>query len=52
VKLTDKAVKAFISKAEPGRKLADAGGLHLFITRAGGATWRVKYRIEGREKLF
>ena len=52
MKLTDKAVKAFISKAEPGRKFADSGGLHLFITPAGGATWRVKYRIDGREKHY
>ncbi len=52
MKLTDKAVKAYISRAEPGRNLADGGGLHLFITPAGGATWRVKYRIDGREKLY
>lgn len=51
-KLSDKAVKAFATKAEPGKKLADGGGLHLFITPAGSATWRVKYRIEGKEKLF
>jgi hypothetical protein len=51
VKLGDKSVKVFISRAEPGRKLGDGGGLHLFITPAGGATWRVLYRIEGKEKL-
>ena len=34
-KLTDKAVKAFVAKAERGKKLADGGGLHLFITPAG-----------------
>ncbi|MBY0439100.1 MAG: Arm DNA-binding domain-containing protein [Burkholderiales bacterium] len=51
-KLTDKAVKAFVGKAAPGKKLADGGGLHLFITPAGGATWRVKFRIEGKEKLY
>lgn len=51
-KLTDKAVKAFIGKAARGKKLADGGGLHLFITPAGGATWRVKYRIEGKEKIY
>lgn len=51
-KLTDKAVKAFVAKAERGKKLADGGGLNLFITPAGGATWRVKYRIEGKEKLY
>lgn len=51
-KLTDKAIKAFVAKAERGKKLADGGGLHLFITPAGGATWRVKYRIEGKEKIY
>ena len=51
-KLTDKAVKAFTVKSKIGKKLADGGGLHLFITLAGGATWRVKYRIEGKEKLY
>jgi integrase len=51
-KLSDKAVKAFAAKAEHGKKLADGGGLHLFITPAGSATWRIKYRIDGREKVF
>ena len=51
-KLTDKAVKAFVAKAECGKKLADGGGLHLFITPAGGTTWRVKYRIDGKEKIY
>ena len=51
-KLTDKSVKAFIAKAERGKKLADGGGLHLFITPAGGTTWRIKYRLEGKEKIY
>jgi hypothetical protein len=51
-KLTDKACKAFVRTAERGKKLADGGGLHLFITPAGGATWRVKYRIEAKEKSY
>lgn len=51
-KLADKAVKSFVAKAHPGKKLADGGGLHLFITPAGGTTWRVKYRIGGKEKIY
>ena len=51
-KLTDRAVKAFAARADRGKKLADGGGLHLFITPAGGATWRIKYRIEGKEKIY
>jgi integrase len=51
-KLTDKAIKAFATKAERGKKLADGGGLHLFVTPAGGITWRIKYRLDGKEKLY
>jgi hypothetical protein len=51
-KLTDKAIKAFITKVEPGKKLADGGGLYLFITPAKGTTWRIKYRIDGKEKTY
>jgi len=50
--LTDKGVKAFVGRAEHSKKLADGGGLYLFITPAGAATWRVKYRIQGKEKLY
>ena len=45
-------MKAFITKAERGKKLADGGGLHLFITPAGGNAWRIKYRINGKEKIY
>ncbi|MGI8739807.1 MAG: tyrosine-type recombinase/integrase [Gammaproteobacteria bacterium] len=51
-RLSDKAVKAFVAKAGPGKKLADGGGLYLFIPPAGSANWRVKYRIEGKEKIY
>ena len=51
-KLTDRGIKAFIAKGERGKKLADGGGLHLFITPAGGTTWRIKYRLDGKEKIY
>lgn len=51
-RLTDKGIKAFVAKAEAGKKLSDGGGLFLFITSAGGASWRIKYRIGGKEKLY
>src|SRR5471030_2986710 len=51
-KLSDKAVKAFVAKAERGKKLADGSGLYLFITPAGGSTWRIKYRLDGKEKIY
>jgi integrase len=31
-------------------KLADERGLYLLVTPTGGRLWRLKYRIEGREK--
>jgi integrase len=51
-KLTDIECKAFAKKAVPGSKLADGGGLFLFITRHGGVTWRIKYRLDGKEGLY
>jgi len=51
-RLSDKAVKAFVAKAQRGKKLADGGGLYLFIPPAGQASWRIKYRIEGKEKTY
>lgn len=47
--LTDTAIR----NAKPrGKeyKLADGGGLYLLITSAGGKLWRLKYRVDGREK--
>ncbi len=49
--LTDVAIR----NAKPGAKaikLADGGGMFLFVTPAGGKLWRLKYRIDGREKLL
>ncbi len=51
-RLNDKAAKAFATKAEPGKKLSDGAGLYLFITPAKCATWRVKYQLNGKEKLY
>jgi integrase len=49
--LTDVAIRNF----KPGAKaikLADGGGMFLLVTPAGGKLWRLKYRVEGREKLL
>lgn len=49
--LTDVAIRT----AKPGDKafkLADGGGMFLLVTPAGGKLWRLKYRIDGREKLL
>lgn len=47
--LTDLKVR----KAQPREvdyKLGDAGGLYLFVTKAGSKSWRFKYRYGGKEK--
>jgi integrase len=49
--LTDTAIR----KAKPGDKpykLADGGGLHVYITPAGSKLWRYRYEIGGKEKLL
>ena len=33
-------------------KLVDGGGLHLFVTPAGGRLWRLRYEFAGKEKTF
>jgi integrase len=35
---------------EKDYKLADSGGLYLFVTTRGFRSWRMKYRFAGREK--
>ncbi|HOA48927.1 MAG TPA: integrase arm-type DNA-binding domain-containing protein [Novosphingobium sp.] len=31
-------------------KLADSGGLYLLVTPAGGKLWRLKFRVDGKER--
>jgi integrase len=47
--LTDIAIRNATPKDKP-YKLADALGLFLLVQPSGGRLWRLKYRIEGREK--
>jgi len=49
VALTDTAIKAAKAKEKPF-KMGDAGGLFLLVQPTGGKLWRLKYRIEGKEK--
>jgi integrase len=49
--LSDVAIK----NAKPQNKslkLFDGGGLFLLVTPNGGKWWRLKYRVEGKEKLL
>ena len=36
--------------ADKDYKLADSGGLYLFVTKTGFRSWRLKYRFAGKEK--
>ncbi|MBA4767507.1 MAG: tyrosine-type recombinase/integrase [Porphyrobacter sp.] len=49
--LTDVAIR----NAKPGvkpYKVTDGAGMFLLVTPAGGRLWRLKYRIDGKEKLL
>ena len=49
--LNDRQIRNAKPAAKP-YKLADGGGLYLAVTPAGGKSWRLKYRIDGKEKLL
>ncbi len=49
--LTDTAIR----NAKPGEKpikMFDERGLFLIVTPAGGKWWRLRYKVEGKEKLL
>ncbi|MFL6735163.1 MAG: tyrosine-type recombinase/integrase, partial [Sphingomicrobium sp.] len=47
--LTDTTIR--LAKAEASdRKLTDGKGLYLLVTASGSKLWRLKYRINGKEK--
>ncbi len=47
--LTDLQIRNAKPAAKPQR-LFDAGGLYLEVSPAGGKLWRLKFRIDGKEK--
>ncbi len=49
--LTDAAIRNAKAKDKP-YKLADGGGLFLWVQPSGGKWWRYKYRFAGKEKLL
>jgi len=49
--LTERAIRAAKPKLKP-YKLADGGGLYLLVNPGGSRYWRLKYRIDGRERLI
>lgn len=50
--LTDVEIKAKAKAGPKPFKLTDGGGMFMLVTPAGGKLWRLKYRIDGREKLL
>jgi integrase len=48
--LTDASIRK-IKPADKDRKVADSGGLYLFVTKAGHRSWRLKYRLDGKERV-
>jgi integrase len=49
--LTDVAIRKAKPRDKPYR-LTDGGGLHLFVTPAGGKLWRLRYERKGKEQLL
>ena len=54
-RLNPLAIRAWIKSAaerKPHAKFSDGGGLYLTLTTAQTPVWRVKYRFDGKERLF
>jgi len=49
--LTDAAVRQ-AKPRDKDYKLADGGGLYLLVKTTGGKYWRLKYRVDRKEKLL
>ncbi len=49
--LTDVKVRTARPRATP-YKIADSGGLHLYVSTTGAKLWRLRYEIGGKEKLL
>lgn len=49
--LTDAKIRNAVP-SEKAFKLSDGGGLHVLVTPHGSKLWRLKYRLNGREKLL
>jgi hypothetical protein len=49
--LADIAIRNAKARPKP-YKMADTLGLFLLVQPSGGKLWRLKYRIEGREKSW
>jgi integrase len=53
--IKDKLSSVAVETAKPHQKpykLSDGGGLYLLVNPDGSRWWRLKYRVDGREKLL
>lgn len=51
-KLTDTQCRSAVCTTGTVRKLADGGGLYLWIGKDGSRRWRYRYHVGGKEKLL
>jgi integrase len=54
-KLTDRAIRNWLAQAKRGqakKKKSDGGGLYVTLTPAGTPVWRIKYRMDGTERVY
>lgn len=49
--LTDAKVRNLSSRLKPF-KVSDFGGLYILVNPTGSKSWRLKYRIDGKERLL
>lgn len=49
--LTETEIKKTKPREKPF-KLSDGGGLHLYVSPAGGKLWRYRFEVGGKEKLL
>lgn len=49
--LTEAQVKK-VKSSDKAFRLVDSGGLHLFVTPAGGKLWRMRYKFHGKENTL
>lgn len=50
-RLDAEAIEVLVKERKVGRHW-DGGGLYLHVSRTGAASWRWKYRFEGKEQLL
>ncbi|HSS71060.1 MAG TPA: integrase arm-type DNA-binding domain-containing protein [Casimicrobiaceae bacterium] len=50
--LTDKKARALRPRDDRAFKVADGRGLHLWVSPSGAKSWRLKFKLDGKERLM